>query len=1385
MNDGLPRSQLTLWLLVVVATSIRAVALTDARRLPANTESKLSRRSSRDLLGVYDVTACAWVEDAICELSPDYGRLLYSETDAPLQQLLFKRSDCFTSRLRGDCESIGALESDQYCTWNKEGGRCRYKTKNFGEDAEECSAPGMRKFNSLDARCKAFTHSNCPTKLGCTVTQIEGVGRACRPSGTEAVDRLLNSAINQADILRVLIKGAASMKDLSLPTIEEAQNATGEEDLEGGGRRRLTQSNLTFGGLQRESSKVRSSGVLSVSDARPLSVSGAGAQATDGQRSSATASTERFGLTVGDEGLGPTVTSLLPGPVIEITENVVEITEPPAPPKTPASAPKPQSPKPRPSSKPEPRASIVGDTKPASRAQKNKETGDSTDVTPPKSEKGDGTLATTNTRAKKTASLTAPQKQPGAKKAVGTTTFNIDSIPPIESEGREATGTKSPTSKPLSSTEGSTVVGEVDRDKSLSAAGATKNKTPAALDFSSGDDNQLIRNREQLQNLTTAEGGNENLRNRQNLEDGLTVSPSIFFKTQDLDLDKSGGGLLQEIVTIITNLSTVMSLKSVKLTGPSILEIQESLRIATLRLDNLRRSLDLNDFDGSERRYRQAADELWWKMEVGAQEGSKKLQGRELSRAIYSGGIKIMEAYFQANRTWPEEDLASYRGELDTSIKKLEDAIFQHQEILGAEVEIEQTMATEEIKELGDLVSLFMKFVNESFHEVYPIQLDLDFVEGYNQTWVRAVVARNQRWHDIRRTISNISNMGQQIQSLLLKTHLVLLEASPGDMDASAATEGLEGTGLENLVNDMVGALVAIYDGNYSLANPQPVPDDVSDKALDRWQAGPPISRDDLWGVIQNVTTHNSIGDFQKPIDELARILEAVVLMTEAKIYPRASEKIDLPPSPQESSIMLLLDNIQHLVYEWAFARNGKQRNIFGSFAHSREELDLSLAGCAGLGGINPESCSFDRTNCAVEKLPGWMLGDSKIQTQTDTFCWPRNVVSSRILDGMTEKTATSALLSDLLQASVVCVMRETEECRVDDLCEFSGIGDCQISSNFVQFVLQNVSIASLSAPSSDEACMRFLGLPTCHDFQDAKACQATHGCAWANSSPPNTTSSYYDLPLLTETETETETDEGNSTKTKETGHERSDVEELDGPGICLDDWVEQLVHVTEFVNEPQERQHLLHSKHEECLQQRSLSQCQKVDADAEDLRLLPSSVPRGSASISEWGPAVISVLGTVFMAAIALFAWKLVKRNRKRGAKGKKKGGKRGGKRTVGGGGGGRPGKPAGKKGKKLSSKPAVQMIRKPPTFTTVISPSAETSTNMKEANFAFVLGTISGSADSSSSNLKVPHSQDNQEINPVSESDGDTTDSSWTSTSTEGWTDSESEGEGYHRGQ
>lgn len=559
------------------------------------------------------------------------------------------------------------------------------------------------------------------------------------------------------------------------------------------------------------------------------------------------------------------------------------------------------------------------------------------------------------------------------------------------------------------------------------------------------------------------------------------------------------------------SLSAALYEKAFNEEDDSFLRAQEYLHEAMEHLNDLRERLDTNDLLEEDKKFRDAADEIWWKLIVGAQDISPKdLSGvsnssaifarivscsiytfamevsllsmlglqrglvevtylnsiplfqAALSKAISSFSRKIEEVYFQVNSTWSSRDVKTFSAAVKKARKNWKEAGSKHQGNLGEMENTDSSMETPEIHRLGDLISLFVKSVNQSFQNVYPIQLDSNFVEEFHQPWIQAVANRNQKWHDIRRTINSISTVGEGVQHLVSRMHAIVSNsADKGVQDALEGEEGEIGEEQEDasnihepyhrlrfLVDDIVGALVAIYDGNYTISHL------LADKSilLENW---PPITRDHLWGVIQNVTSdmQSTIGGFLKPIDELSGVLEAVVLITEAKIFSSSKKKPSLSPSPQEEVIVLLLDRIQHVAYEWSYENNAQRRNSFGGPGATKAVLDLSA--CRGLGGVNPASCNWLQPSCELSELSEWTVESGSKRTD-EAFCRPETVVPKLLYDGVKDQNLQdnmSSLMHRLLEASSSCVLRSAQECEKDDLCQLSNTA-CQLSSSYANFEL-------------------------------------------------------------------------------------------------------------------------------------------------------------------------------------------------------------------------------------------------------------------------------------------------------------------------------------------
>lgn len=183
-------------------------------------------------------------------------------------------------------------------------------------------------------------------------------------------------------------------------------------------------------------------------------------------------------------------------------------------------------------------------------------------------------------------------------------------------------------------------------------------------------------------------------------------------------------------------------------------------------------------------------------------------------------------------------------------------------------------------------------------------------------------------------------------------------------------------------------------------------------------------------------------------------------------------------------------------------------------------------------------------------------------------------------------------------------------------------------------------------------------------------------------------------------------------------------------------------------------------SKHEECLQQKSQGKCRQVNApDPEDISIGPSKVPRGNASVTDWGLPVISVLGTVFIVGTCCFGLMLLKRR-------KSAVWKKGGKQL-------KHKKGTGKSGKKGQQAPPPP-LRRFPKFTATVIPANLSGSQNEAGDFTFVLETLSGSPGSqASSALKASNSPPAAEIHPADDDSEFDTQSDCSSSSCDGWSD------------
>lgn len=192
-------------------------------------------------------------------------------------------------------------------------------------------------------------------------------------------------------------------------------------------------------------------------------------------------------------------------------------------------------------------------------------------------------------------------------------------------------------------------------------------------------------------------------------------------------------------------------------------------------------------------------------------------------------------------------------------------------------------------------------------------------------------------------------------------------------------------------------------------------------------------------------------------------------------------------------------------------------------------------------------------------------------------------------------------------------------------------------------------------------------------------------------------------------------------------------------------------------------------SKHQECLQQGTLGKCRDVNAPDPPAAIsnrLPSKVPQGNTSVSEWGLPVISVLGTVLTVGTLFFVFMLWKRRRDSTSK-------KGGKQLKSKKGAGK----SGKKGQAAAPVPARRVLK----FTATVVPTSLSSHQNEVDDFSFnsIVKTLSESPGSqASSGFKASNSPPCAEILPATGDDEDDdsefdTQSDCSSSSCEGWSD------------
>lgn len=511
-------------------------------------------------------------------------------------------------------------------------------------------------------------------------------------------------------------------------------------------------------------------------------------------------------------------------------------------------------------------------------------------------------------------------------------------------------------------------------------------------------------------------------------------------------------------------------------------------------------------------------------------------------------------------------------------------------------------------EEFGDLITIVVKAVNVSVTEVYPIRLDGTFATEHNQSWVAVVAQRNQIWNDIRQNVSAVSLVGTFVKAAvrgMLLTLPFVEERLPEQFTprgvVSGTTASKEGSSpvemepqldeLLMLMDDFAGVMVAIFEGNYTLAS---VNTTKNAPGLEDWQLGP-VSADTITDAVERAVNKTRfhpalLGNAQQLILDgvVGIVLDAIEIM-KAKVFPRAKQRIDLAPPPQGSMILNLLSSIETLMEGWmgfASERSGSgSRSTFGS--NAAREATLHSAVCLALGGNSEETCSaidlpFTGQQCVMREPPParHTPGTEKLP---EKLCMPQKHHQLLKIDEHLQSVpeeyrgSLSVGMSDLLDAAADCAAREAFHCEANDMCTTKNVTRglrtqmvCGLASDFVNTLIEGKNVVGFVG--KNKSCMKYLSRPKCTLISSFAECSAAEKCIWRPDSlgimgqaPSNasiTPTGGQRQPNRAGSDSnriEKSTHQSNTPLTTEDATNR-----IDGPGYCVDDWVMQLEDIVE-----------------------------------------------------------------------------------------------------------------------------------------------------------------------------------------------------------------------------
>lgn len=374
---------------------------------------------------------------------------------------------------------------------------------------------------------------------------------------------------------------------------------------------------------------------------------------------------------------------------------------------------------------------------------------------------------------------------------------------------------------------------------------------------------------------------------------------------------------------------------------------------------------------------------------------------------------------------------------------------------------------SQEFDSLGSLeefVSNVVRIFNPALVSLYPQQLNISFARKYEQVWVEALATRNKRWEDIKTLVSNQSNMGQQVTTMLKQLHLV----KPIKGSDQRGVDSLELRSLESLVDEMVGALRASQEPRYTIRR---LPNSLTSRSgLIAWQRGPQVTaaafREALPKDASEYTLANSRNNtiLIRSIDTMRQHLSSLSALIDAKLMQSQNSTasgVDADSFHLESILNSVQSALKMLKKwnEFKALESDQKQNYYGT--EKTTDFVLSLVGCLVLAPNGTDQCrDLDELRCNKMQVHyGNTSSGINAEVESPSICAPEGSEKKveRLLQ-IPEQVSTKLAkpVTDLFFTTAYCPTLSKSACNKSEQCSLQkrhdGEAICRPSSDIVSY---------------------------------------------------------------------------------------------------------------------------------------------------------------------------------------------------------------------------------------------------------------------------------------------------------------------------------------------